>query len=50
MKALFYVAVALGLTNPKKLTSAYKGLSQGGGYLTQRSNDLRRPGPQSGAV
>lgn len=49
MKALFYVAVALGMTNPKKLTSAYKGLSQGGGYLTQ-NNDLRRPGQPSGVA
>jgi hypothetical protein len=49
MKALFYVAVALGMTNPKKLTSAYKGLSQGGGYLAQ-NNRAQRPRRQSGAA
>lgn len=32
MKALFYVAVALGLTNPKKLTRAYQAITPGGQY------------------
>ena len=32
MKALFYVATMLGLTNPNKLTRAYGALKPGGGY------------------
>lgn len=32
MKALFYIALALGLTNPKKLTRAYQGLTPGNQY------------------
>ena len=32
MKALFYVAVALGLSNPKKLTRPYQAITPGGGY------------------
>lgn len=32
MKALFYIAVALGLSNPKKLTRPYQAITPGGGY------------------
>jgi hypothetical protein len=32
MKAIFYVAVALGLANPKKLTRQYQAITPGGGY------------------
>jgi hypothetical protein len=32
MKALFYVAVMLGLSNPKKITRAYQAITPGGGY------------------
>jgi hypothetical protein len=32
MKAFFYIAVALGLSNPKKLTRQYQALTPGGGY------------------
>lgn len=32
MKALFYIAAALRLTNPKKITRAYQAITPGGGY------------------
>lgn len=32
MKALFYVATILGLTNPKKITNQYGDIKPGGGY------------------
>jgi hypothetical protein len=32
MKSLFYLAVALGLSNPKKLTRPYQALAPGGQY------------------
>lgn len=32
MKALLYIAAALRLTNPKKITRQYQALTPGGGY------------------